>query len=612
MTKEAWTERSPVRKGILAGRNVRRSWNRVLVALAVMAGLTLASVFLFLQYSAVGMRESMADSLRQSVEQRKLNIDFRLGSIQQIDRNLVTAVWPHVCSGAARNEQYREYNELNSILSVYEQNENLSNIRLYVPDEKFYSNQGGTFYPLSALAGDSGSEALLQKPGMVWTEPQLVRLRDRTGVQRSPRYVLTCVHSMRQRTDYGSLACVLMLDVEIADFRELLSTEVYEDQYGYIVNGAGSCMAAADESRLGTAVIPPAVMAGIRESGVGWTEADRRVYVYDKLEYGDWYVVMDYPAEILSSSSSPEARTLRTMTLIVALITLTVFFVLAYYYSMHVTLARINASLDALNTGQEKDLEQTARSRNVLHALERNADQMVLTVKELMEHRYRDRLELAETQMQSLQAQIKPHFLYNTLDIIKWMIVGDKTDDAVWMVNALSKYLRQSINKGPAVIPLHQELTLSRTYLAIMQKRFENRFTVNFEVEEEAESCLIPKLSLQPLLENGLLHGILYSDKPEKELTVRAWVADGSLYVEVEDNGDGMTGEQCEALRRGEGGYGFANVRKRLSLFSEGQARVEIHSRKGFGTCIAIELTARREGQENGENASGPGVRMSE
>ena len=217
---------------------------------------------------------------------------------------------------------------------------------------------------------------------------------------------------------------------------------------------------------------------------------------------------------------------------------------------------------------------------------------MVLTINELMEERYRDRLAIAESQMESLQAQIKPHFLYNTLDIIKWMILDNKDADAVWMVNALSKYLRQSINKGPAIIPLREELELSRNYVQIMQKRFANRFQAHFEIDEDVEEYRIPKLSLQPLLENALLHGVLYSEKPDKELSIRAWLADGMLNLEVEDNGKGMSQEQCQALEQGRSGYGFSNVLRRLDLFAKGNSSCRIFSREGVGTCISIRIPA--------------------
>ena len=336
-----------------------------------------------------------------------------------------------------------------------------------------------------------------------------------------------------------------------------------------------------------------AVLPHMLQEKSGCIRDGSRVYVYQKLDHNDWYVVMDYPATILSIANSPQGSILQVMITIVLVISLTLVFIVAYNYTVNVTLARINASLDALNTGEDNNPEEAVpHFLNPLHQLERNADQMVLTVKDLMESRYRDRIAIAESQMKSLQAQIKPHFLYNTLDIIKWMVLDQRNEEAAQMVNSLSKYLRQSINKGPGIIPLREELELSKTYISIMQTRFKNRFTVNFEIEDAAELYQIPKLSLQPLLENALLHGILYCEKPEKELTVRAWVADGSVHIEVEDNGNGMTEETVRALEAGTAGYGLGNVRKRLALFSKNDGEFNIFSREGFGTCIAIRIPA--------------------
>lgn len=163
------------------------------------------------------------------------------------------------------------------------------------------------------------------------------------------------------------------------------------------------------------------------------------------------------------------------------------------------------------------------------------------------------------------------------------------------MVNTLSRYLRQSITRGPGVIPLSEELEVSGTYLVIMGKRFKDRFSVSCDVEEEAKGYVLPKLLLQPLLENALLHGLLYCDKPEAELTVRGWVSQGQLYIEVEDNGAGMSGERCQALETGGSGYGVSNVRKRVMLFSGGKGAFHVSSREGMGTCVTIQLPALTE-----------------
>lgn len=561
---------------------------------AAMVLVSIVLIFVFFRVSSNNMENNIRTSLLHSVEQRKINMDFRLRSLRQMDENLISMIYPYMDSGTNRAQQLEEYEELNAILSLYAESEYVSNVRIYVPDEKLYSNQGNNFYPLAQLTEreDAQTLAYLQRGGATWLETHQVQMIDELSTRMVPADVLTFAHAMRRRADYSSFACVLMLDVEVSKFNELLSADETGDQYGYLVNNQGSCLAALDEELLCRQIIDADVMEKIRESQSGYLQAANRLYVYYQLDYNDWYIIMDYPDGVLSIADSTQANLLQIMVLVVMAITLTMMFILAYNFTMNVTISRINASLDAMNTGDEGTSEEFPQFLDPLHHLEKNTDQMVMTVKELMEDRYKNRIAIAESQMKSLQAQIKPHFLYNTLDIIKWMILDQKNEEAAWMVNSLSKYLRQSINKGPAIIPLRDELELSRTYLVIMQKRFENRFTTNFEIEDAAENYMIPKLSLQPLLENALLHGILYSEKPDKELTVRAWVADGALHIEVEDNGNGMNEEKRRALEAGTIGYGFANVRKRLNLFGKGTGGLQISSREGLGTCVTIRIPA--------------------
>lgn len=585
-----------MREKILNKQNVRKSWNKTKLFTTLTAVLLVILIFVFFRVSARSMQSNVRSSLLHSAEQRKINIDFRLRSLQQMDENLISMIYPYMESDADRSEQLEEFEALNSILSLYAESEYVSNVRIYVPDEKIYSNLGSTFCPLSSLLEQEDAEqmSILQRGGAAWMETHQVRMIGQYKTRMVTVEALTYAHTMRQRKDYSQIACALMLDVEVSKFNELLDAEKEEGQYGYLVNADGCCLASQDETQLRQQVIDPKVMSQLRQSDSGCLKSEGRVYVYYRLEFNDWYIVMDYPAEILSFTNSTQSGLLLVLVAIMMVISLNLVFILAYNFTMNVSISRVNASLDALNRGADQPPEEAPGFLDPLHNLERNADQMVLTVKELMEDRYKDRLAIAELEMKSLQAQIKPHFLYNTLDIIKWMVLDQKNDEAAWMVNSLSKYLRQSINKGPSIIPLREEMELSRTYLVIMQKRFENRFQVNYEVEDAALDCMIPKLSLQPLLENALLHGVLYCEKPDKELTLRAWVSDGNLHIEVEDNGNGMSEEKRKAVEEGSAGYGYANVRKRLDLFSKGADQIQIFSREGLGTCITIRISAVR------------------
>lgn len=170
-------------------------------------------------------------------------------------------------------------------------------------------------------------------------------------------------------------------------------------------------------------------------------------------------------------------------------------------------------------TGPEITDSCAGRRKGGLITLERDTEQIVRSIAAVVDARYRDRLAISEYQMESLQAQIKPHFLYNTLDVIKWMILDKNPDDSVWMVNALSRYLRMSINKGEAIVPLSDELDLTRTYLGIMQKRFSHQFEVEYDLDQAAMECLIPKpFCSSRWWKTHCSTGILYCDKTGKSV----------------------------------------------------------------------------------------------
>lgn len=274
--------RSPsVREQILNKQSTRRSGSKTMLITVAMVLVSIVLIFVLFHVYANNMENNIRSSLLHSVEQRKINIDFRLRSLRQMDENLITLIYPYMDSGAARSEQLKEYEELNSILSLYDGSEYVSNIRIYVPDEKIYSGQGGTFYPLSDLLEQEDAAELpyLQRGGAVWLETHQIMVIDQISTRFVPSNVLTYAHSMRKRDDYNSLTCVLMLDVEVSQLGELLSAEE-EDQYGYLVNDQGSCLAAMDETLLQQQVIASRVMEKIRESEFGTVEAEGRLYVY--------------------------------------------------------------------------------------------------------------------------------------------------------------------------------------------------------------------------------------------------------------------------------------------------------------------------------------------
>ena len=223
---------------------------------------------------------------------------------------------------------------------------------------------------------------------------------------------------------------------------------------------------------------------------------------------------------------------------------------------------------------------------------------MVVKIQHLMETVRREEINLRKTELKALQAQINPHFLYNTLDSIAWMCEQGRNDEAVQMVNALAQLFRISISRGHELIPIRSELRHAESYLKIQKHRYKNQFSYRFDVDESCLDFLCNKITLQPIIENAIYHGINgLVDEGEIVITLRA---DGSDVVfTVADNGVGMEEEQIQAILRKERsdhtGIGIKNVNDRLKIyFGEGYG-ITIDSEPDVGTTVTIRMPQVRE-----------------
>ena len=233
--------------------------------------------------------------------------------------------------------------------------------------------------------------------------------------------------------------------------------------------------------------------------------------------------------------------------------------------------------------------------------LSNSFEHMVVRIQELMEHVRQEEITLKKTELKALQAQINPHFLYNTLDAIAWMCEDGKNEDAEEMVTALARLFRISISKGHELIPIEKEVEHAKSYLKIEKYRYKNQFTYSFEVEEECLPYFCNKITLQPIIENAIYHGVKQMID-EGEIRIRIFQDGEDIVFQVEDNGVGMTEEQCQEILRKEAGdrtgIGIKNVNDRIKIYFGSNYGLQITSELDEGTCVTIRMPKVRE-EEN-------------
>ena len=202
---------------------------------------------------------------------------------------------------------------------------------------------------------------------------------------------------------------------------------------------------------------------------------------------------------------------------------------------------------------------------------------------------------LFRSEFDALQSQINPHFLYNTLDSIVWMVENERYQEAIIMVTSLAKFFRIGLSKGKNIIPLKDELNHAESYITIQHMRFRN-FTFRIHTAQDILHMTSIKLIIQPLLENAVYHGMELMDD-EGEIEVNAYAEEDSLYIEVRDNGMGIPEEEINGLlkressHRGKGsGIGLKNVHERIQLYFGENYGLTIISEADVGTTIRIHL----------------------
>lgn len=235
--------------------------------------------------------------------------------------------------------------------------------------------------------------------------------------------------------------------------------------------------------------------------------------------------------------------------------------------------------------------------------LGRSFNQMVQQIRTLMDNVKEDQVQLRKAELRTLQAQINPHFLYNTLDSINWLSREGRNEDIITLVDSLTTLFRTGISRGQDIIPLSEEISHIRSYLTIQKIRYEDQFEYELDIDDSALSCLTLKLILQPVVENALYHGIKMK-KGKGLIAIRVRHVRSLIVLEVSDNGAGIRPERLKEVRRALESpekeaeptvYGLKNVHDRLKIYYGEPFGLKLHSVEGEGTTVSLKLPGKQD-----------------
>ncbi|SHE39387.1 HAMP domain-containing protein [Seinonella peptonophila] len=306
-------------------------------------------------------------------------------------------------------------------------------------------------------------------------------------------------------------------------------------------------------------------------------------------KYNQW----QYLSFIPTGDIEDKTKDIKKYTLIILLIIISIFSLLAWMLAFFIT-QPLRKLLLAMNKFDPTHLPQQliTNSKDEIGELHEAFNQLGGRIRQLVTEVQTISSKEKEAELRALQAQLNPHFIYNTLDTTNWMAIENNEWEISQMITSLGDIMRYTINQGNKWVSLAEEIEWVQKYVYIQKTRFEDRFQVNIELEELCLSCLIPHLLFQPFIENAIIHGMEDREGGGK-IEIRAFTDSSKkqLFVQINDNGQGIRPEtMLQIKQRNNVGIGIRNIHDRLQIEFGTEYGVEIKSEWGKGTNITITI----------------------
>lgn len=294
-------------------------------------------------------------------------------------------------------------------------------------------------------------------------------------------------------------------------------------------------------------------------------------------------------------SINAEAKVMGTRLVMVFILINLILAVLIIQLSKLLTkgITSLDISMERVQQGEFEPVPAYGAKDEVGRLIE-NYNYMIREINYLLEQQFKTGQEKKSLELKALQSQINPHFLYNTLELISWMAVKNETKNIQLLVRQLSNYYKLVLNRGEDIVTIEHEISLCMNYMEIQMSRFKGRIDFSIQVDDEIKEALIPKIVLQPILENAIFHGINKRPEGRGTIAVRGTMKEGRILLTVWDDGIGFL-VGAEALEhKGGSQYGVKNIEERLNLFFYQDESIKMESTLGVGTCVTIDIPYRK------------------
>ncbi len=327
-------------------------------------------------------------------------------------------------------------------------------------------------------------------------------------------------------------------------------------------------------------------------------EGTKYIVVRKPITETGWTLHVFVPADRVTPNAGAILNA--TVVVIVSCILFLLIIISVFSRTMIRRIHQLNGFMKRVENG-DLQLRVQSASKDEIGELFNRFDNMVFRLNELIQESYASKIFQKETELKALQSQIKPHFLYNTLSFINWEAVKSGQTLISHVVTSMSKFYRTTLNKGDHLIPAKDELDTVKSYLDILLIMNDHGFDVVYEIDESVYSGTVLNMTLQPIVENAVMHGIQKKDSGRGVLRVKAAAVGQAIEFTIEDNGPGMDERTIgNLLSEASGGYGLKNVNQRLKLYFGTQYALRIESEPGRGTKMKVAVPLQSHPDDRG------------
>lgn len=529
----------------------------------------------------------------------KINNIVKVSDIIAVDRNVNTILCKEPNSYSLP-EQLKDMQALTDYLKSFQENDGIFRVRLYVNDKLIYAREKVNLFSFQEIQGLDWYKKL-QTEHILWV-PSFFKQgessrQDEFSRPAESEQMISMVRLIRDLNWYLKVVGVLQLDIPESDIRHII-TNANTTKHGvaYLQNSDGFIMASSNDILKDQYQLDPNFCKSLASRLDNWAETNyrgKKILVGAKNIFdSDWILVSVIPFEDILSASSH----IRNQMFLLMLALGSVAYILAYYISNSTT-KRIELLIQKMRKVQNADLNAkiTTHSKDEIGELTENFNYMIEKMTILIKEQYQSGQEVKNAELKALQAQINPHFLYNTLDLINWSAIKNKIPEISSIVQSLAKFYRLSLSKGQDVVPIADEITHAKLYVDIQNQRFENKIDFQLDIDERILDYSILKLILQPLVENSIIHGIMEKESKSGMIRISGRLIDDRIILQVQDNGVGMTPEKLQNILSGGSssdlhGYGVRNIDERIKLFYGNEFGLSYESSRNSGTTVTIKI----------------------